>query len=177
MLRKGILSDEHYYKHCYEQMAPRVGLTQLMYPYQKNSLTGVPLPKQLPVAYRPNTLGDLASELANKTGRPYDSVLETLIETSQKLKPSRLGNITTIVDPDYNRQSSLLAKSIKPRESDFVQIGRLVVSPKTGSVMPKTGGGRLSPEEIKEVTGIPVVEGEDTTGMTQTTGMPMKEDL
>jgi len=177
MLRKGILSDEYYYKNCYEQMAPRVGLTQMLYPYQKNKLTGVPLPKQLPVAYRPNTLGDLASELSVKTARPYENVLETLIEKSMKMKPAPLGNITTMVDPDYNQQASFLAKRIKPRESDFVQIGRLVVSEKTGSVIPKTGGGRLSPEEITQVTGVPVVEGEDTTGMTETTGMPMKEDL
>lgn len=143
MRKSGVLSDEYYYRNCVENMPLRVGLSQQLFPYDSNSLAGVPLPKDLPVAQRGYELNRVAYDLSLRTGSPYDQVLGLLREESRKVKIDELKNITTSVKVG-EKQESFLAKSIKPRQSNFSQLSRAVVSP-TGSVMPKTG--RLTPEE------------------------------
>jgi len=171
MRKAGILSDEYYLKHCVADRPLRVGLAQKMYPFIPNPLEGVPMPKYLPVAQRGYNLGQVAHDISKRTGRNYDAVLDLLEEKSRKLEIKGLGNVNTIVDPYYNNQASLLAIKIKPRETDFKQLGRAYVSPVTGSVMPKTG--QMSQEQETAVTGTPIEEGANTTGMTQVEGTPV----
>lgn len=182
MRKAGILSDEYYLKHCVADRPLRVGLAQKMYPFIPNPLEGVPMPKYLPVAQRGYNLGQVAHDISKRTGRNYDAVLDLLEEKSRKLEIKGLGNVNTIVDPYYNNQASLLAKKIKPRETDFKQLGRAYISPVTGSVMPKTG--RLPQEPLEPIdvgAGEPIEEGANTTGMTQVeatpyTGPPVKDE-
>jgi len=149
MKKQGILSDDYYYRNCVENMPLKVGLSQQLFPYERNVLAGVPLPKDLPVAQRGYELSKVAFDLSQRTGSPYEQVLSMLREESRRIKLEELKNITTSVKIS-DKQESLLAKSIKPRQSNFSQLTRAYVSP-TGSVMPKTG--RLTPEEETAITG------------------------
>lgn len=145
MKKVGILSDEYYYRNCVENMPLRVGLSQQLFPYERNSLTGVPLPKDLPVAQRGYAMSRVAYDLSQRTGSPYEQILSMLREESRKIKLEELKNITTSVKMS-DKQESFLAKSIKPRQSNFAQLSRAYISP-SGSVMPKTG--KLTPEELE----------------------------
>jgi hypothetical protein len=144
MKKAGILSDAYYYRNCVENMPLKVGVAQQLFPYERNALSGVPLPKDLPVAQRGYELSRVAFDLSRTTGSPYDQVLGMLREESRRIKLEELKNITTSVKIS-DKQESFLAKSIKPRQSNFSQLSRAYVSP-TGSVMPKTG--RMTAEEL-----------------------------
>ena len=137
MRKSGILSDDYYNRNCVENMPLKIGLAQKLYPYQRNALAGVPLPKDLPVAQRGYEMSRVALDLSKLTKQPYDNILSMLKEESRKLNIEKLQNVTTVVKQS-DKQQSFLAKSIKPRQSDFSQLSRATVAP-TGSVMPKTG--------------------------------------
>lgn len=145
MRKSGILSDAYYYSNCVENMPLKVGLSQQLFPYERNALSGVPLPKDLPVAQRGYELSRVASDLSRTTGSPYDQVLGMLREESRRIKIEELKNVNTLVKIG-EKQESFLAKSIKPRQSNFSQLSRAYVAP-SGSVMPKTG--TLTPEELE----------------------------
>jgi len=145
MKKQGILSDEYYYKHCVENMPLKIGLAQQLFPYERNVLSGVRLPKDLPVAQRGYELSTVAYDLSQRTKTPYEQILSMLREESQKINIEQLKNINTVVK-NSDKQQSFLAKSIKPRQSNFSQLSRVYVSP-SGSVMPKTG--RMTPEELE----------------------------
>jgi len=145
MKKSGILSDAYYRTNCVENMPLKVGIAQQLFPYSRNALPGVPLPKDLPVAQRGYELSRVAFDLARETRSPYDQVLSMLNEESRRIKLENLKNINTIVKIG-EQQESFLAKSIKPRQSNFSQLSRAYVSP-TGSVMPKTG--QITPEELE----------------------------
>lgn len=146
MKKQGVLSDDYYYKHCVENMPLKVGLAQQLFPYQRNVLSGVRLPKDLPVSQRGYEMSRVAHDLSKRSGTPYDQVLSMLNEQSRKINLEQLKNITTVVKQS-DTQQSFLAKSIKPRQSNFSQLTKAYVNPKTGSVMPKTG--RMTPEELE----------------------------
>ena len=148
MRKVGILSDDYYYQHCVENMPLRVGLSQQLFPYERNVLSGVKLPKDLPVAQRGYEMSRVAYDLSQRTGSPYDQVLGMLREESRRIKLEELKNITTSVKLS-DTQQSFLAKSIKPRQSNFAQLSRAYISP-SGSVMPKTG--KLTPDEEAEMS-------------------------
>ena len=137
MKKAGILSDAYYYRNCVENMPLKVGVAQQLFPYQRNALPGVPLPKDLPVAQRGYELSRVALDLARETRTPYDQVLGMLGEESRRIKLEELKNVNTVVKIGEEQQS-FLAKSIKPRQSNFSQLTRAYVAP-SGSVMPKTG--------------------------------------
>lgn len=145
MKKRGVLSDAYYQMNCVENMPLKVGVAQQLFPYERNSLSGVPLPKDLPVAQRGYELSRVAFDLSRTTGSPYEQVLGMLREESRRIKLEQLRNINTVVKVG-EKQESFLAKSIKPRQSNFSQLTRAYVSP-TGSVMPKTGA--LTPEELE----------------------------
>lgn len=145
MKKVGILSDEYYYRNCVENMPLRVGLSQQLFPYDSNVLSGVKLPKDLPVAQRGYAMSRVAYDLSQRTGSPYDQVLGMLREESRRIKLEELKNITTSVKLS-DKQESFLAKTIKPRQSNFAQLSRAYISP-SGSVMPKTG--KMTPEELE----------------------------
>jgi len=145
MRKSGILSDDYYYRNCVENMPLKVGLSQQLFPYDRNALSGVPLPKDLPVAQRGYELSRVAFDLSRTTGSPYEQILGMLREESRRIKLEELKNVTTSVKMSEN-QASFLAKSIKPRQSNFSQLSRAYVSP-TGNVVPKSG--RLTPEELE----------------------------
>jgi hypothetical protein len=144
MRKVGILSDEYHYKNCIENMPLRVGLAQQLFPYERNVLTGVKLPKDLPVSQRGYEMSRVAYDLSKRTNSPYEQILGMLKDESRRIKLEELRNITTSVKVS-NKQESFLAKSIKPRQSNFSQLSRAYVSP-TGNVMPKTG--MLTKEEL-----------------------------
>lgn len=146
MKKQGILSDDYYYRNCVENMPLKVGLAQQLFPYQRNVLSGVRLPKDLPVSQRGYEMSRVAHDLSKRTGSPYEQVLSMLSEQSRKIKLEELKNISTVVKQS-DKQESFLAKSIKPRQSNFSQLTKAYVNPKTGSVMPKTG--RMTPEEME----------------------------
>ena len=148
MKKQGILSDAYYYQHCVENMPLRVGLSQQLFPYQRNVLSGVKLPKDLPVAQRGYEMSRVAYDLSQRTGSPYEQILSMLREESRRIKIEELKNITTSVKMS-DKQESFLAKSIKPRQSNFSQLSRAYVSP-SGNVMPKTG--KLTPEMEEEMS-------------------------
>lgn len=146
MRKSGILSDAYYYRHCVENMPLKVGLSQQLFPYERNALSGVKLPKDLPVAQRGYELSRVAFDLSRTTGSPYEQVLGMLREESRRIKLEELKNVNTLVKTS-DQQESFLAKSIKPRQSNFSQLTRAYVDPKTGSVLPKSG--TLTPEELE----------------------------
>tara|TARA_R110000772_G_scaffold177080_3_gene288721 strand:+ start:4083 stop:4574 length:492 start_codon:yes stop_codon:yes gene_type:complete len=148
MRKVGILSDDYYYRNCVENMPLRVGLSQQLFPYDRNVLSGVPLPKDLPVAQRGYEMSRVAYSLSQTTGSPYEQVLGMLREESRRIKLEELKNVTTSVKIS-DTQQSFLAKSIKPRQSNFSQLSRAYISP-SGSVMPKTG--KLTPEMEEEIS-------------------------
>lgn len=143
MKKRGVLSDAYYQMNCVEQMPLKVGVAQQLFPYQRNALAGVPLPKDLPVAQRGYELSRVAFDLSQRTGSPYEQILSMLRDESRRIKLEQLKNVNTVVKVS-EKQESFLAKSIKPRQSNFSQLTRAYISP-TGSVMAKTG--RLSAEE------------------------------
>ena len=145
MKKAGILSDAYYYRNCVENMPLKVGVAQQLFPYERNALSGVRLPKDIPVAQRGYEMSKVAFDLSRTTGSPYDQVLGMLREESRRIKLEELKNVNTVVKIG-EKQESFLAKSIKPRQSNFSQLSRAYVSP-TGSVMPKTG--TLTPEELE----------------------------
>jgi len=145
MKKRGVLSDAYYQMNCVENMPLKVGVAQQLFPYERNTLSGVPLPKDLPVAQRGYELSRVAFDLSRTTGSPYEQVLGMLREESRRIKLEQLRNVNTVVKIGEN-QESFLAKSVKPRQSNFSQLSRAYVSP-TGSVMPKTG--TLTPEELE----------------------------
>jgi hypothetical protein len=145
MKKRGVLSDAYYQMNCVENMPLKVGVAQQLFPYERNTLAGVPLPKDLPVAQRGYELSRVAFDLSRTTGSPYDQVLGMLREESRRIKLEELRNVNTVVTIGEN-QESFLAKSVKPRQSNFSQLSRAYVSP-TGSVMPKTG--QITPEELE----------------------------
>ena len=146
MKKVGILSDDYYYRNCVENMPLKVGLAQQLFPYQRNVLSGVRLPKDLPVAQRGYEMARVAHDLSKRSGTPYEQVLSMLSEQSRKINLEQLKNVNNVVKQS-NTQQSFLAKSIKPRQSNFSQLTKAYVNPKTGSVMPKTG--KLTPEELE----------------------------
>lgn len=145
MKKAGILSDAYYQMNCVENMPLKVGVAQQLFPYERNALPGVPLPKDLPVAQRGYELSRVAFDLARETRSPYNQILGMLNEESRRIKLEELKNINTIVKIGEDQQS-FLAKSIKPRQSNFSQLSRAYVAP-SGSVMPKTG--QLTREELE----------------------------
>ena len=149
MKKAGILSDAYYYRNCVENMPLKVGVAQQLFPYERNVLSGVKLPKDLPVAQRGYELSRVALDLSKRTGSPYEQVLGMLREESRRIKLEQLKNVNTLVKTS-EQQESFLAKSVKPRQSNFSQLSRAYVSP-TGSVMPKTG--TLTSEEETAITG------------------------
>ena len=90
----------------------------------------------------------VAYDLSQRTGSPYEQILGMLREESRRIKIEELKNITTSVKMS-DKQESFLAKSIKPRQSNFSQLSRAYVSP-SGNVMPKTG--KLTPEMEEEMS-------------------------
>ena len=146
MKKVGVFSDDYYYRNCVENMPLKVGLAQQLFPYQRNVLSGMRLPKDLPVAQRGYEMSRVAHDLSKKSGTPYEQVLSMLSEQSRRIKLEELKNINTLVKNSDNQQS-FLAKSITPRQSNFSQLTRAYVNPKTGSVMPKSG--RLTPDELE----------------------------
>ena len=79
MARKvGVLSDEHFRRHCLEYQPMKVGLAQRMFPLNQNSLAGVPIPSVLPVAQRGYNLQQTAISLAQRTNRPVEDVISML---------------------------------------------------------------------------------------------------
>lgn len=142
MRKSGILSDEY---NCVDYMPLKVGVSQQLFPYERNALSGVKLPKDLPVAQRGYSLSRVAFDLSQTTGTPYEQIRSMLREETRRIKLEELKNINTVVKTS-EQQQSFLAKSIKPRQSNFSQLSRAFVAP-TGSVMPKTG--RLTREELE----------------------------
>lgn len=147
MKKQGILSDKYYYENCVENMPLKVGVSQQLFPYERNALKGVPLPKQLPVAQRGYELSRVAMDLSKVTGTPYLQIEEMLRDESRRIKLEELKNINTLVKPS-EKQASFLSKSITPRQSDFSQLSRVFIGP-TGIVMPKTG--KLTQELLDDI--------------------------
>jgi len=152
MRKVGILSDKYHQENCIEQMPLKVGLAQQLFPYERNVLAGVKLPKELPVAQRGYEMSRVAYDLSKRTNSNYDQILGMLKQESRRIKLEQLRNITTSVKVS-NKQESFLAKSIKPRQSDFSQLSRAFVSP-MGNVMPKTG--TLAEREKEELSSFAV---------------------
>ena len=146
MRKSGILSDAYYKMNCVENMPLKVGISQQLFPYERNVLPGVPLPKDLPVAQRGYELSRVGYDLSLMTNNPYQQTINMLREESRRIKLEPLRNITDRVTMSENQQS-FLAKSIKPRQSNFSQLTRAYVDPKTGEVVAKSG--KLTPEELE----------------------------
>lgn len=147
MKKVGILSDDYYFRNCIEDAPLKVGLAQQLFPYERNALAGVPLPKELPVAQRGYQMSRVGYDLALVTGSPYQQTIDMLKEESRRIKLEQLRNVTDRVVLS-DKQQSLLAKSYTPRQSNFSQLTRAYIDPKTGSVVPKTGS--LTPEELED---------------------------
>lgn len=133
MLKRGILSDEHFYKNCIEYQPLKVGLSQKLFPMRPIK-PGSMKPKELPVAQRGYNFTTTAISLAQRTGRPVEEVIQILKEESLQTEVKRVKQIIPRVAPRPS-QASLLAVRRKPRESDFDQLGRTVVEP-TGPTQP-----------------------------------------
>ena len=165
MKRAGILSDKYYNENCYEWEPMKIGLAQRLYPYAVSTLGGVPLPSQLPVAQRGYNLNNLATKLSTQLNLPYEAALGRLIQHSKDIDFPQPKQVVPNVQRGGGKrdQPSLLAVSIKPRESDYLQLNNLQLnktfdfSPVEGtadtgptgeSYMPKTG--KLPPEATGE---------------------------
>jgi len=148
MARKsGVLSDEYFYKNCVEHQPMKVGLAQRLYPLRQNALPGVPIPSVLPVAQRGYNLTRSAISLAQRTNRPVDDVLNLLRKESNEIELKRVFRPSVIVS-NSTEQASLLAKSVKQRESDIDQLNRAFITPE-GNVVAKTG--RIDAFKIQEI--------------------------
>ena len=157
MARKvGILSDAHFHKHCLEYQPMKVGLAQRMFPLNQNSLAGVPIPSVLPVAQRGYNLQQTAISLAQRTNRPVEDVIQMLLNESKQVELKRVFRPSINVSTS-KEQPSLLAVSVKQRESDFDQLNRVFITPE-GNVVAKSG--RLDKFQIKEM------QDDDETGST-----------
>jgi hypothetical protein len=157
MARKvGVLSDEHFRRHCLEYQPMKVGLAQRMFPLNQNSLAGVPIPSVLPVAQRGYNLQQTAISLAQRTNRPVEDVISMLLKESKQVELKRVFRPSINVSTS-KEQPSLLAVSVKQRESDFDQLNRVFITP-AGNVVAKSG--RLNKFQIKEM------EDNDETGST-----------
>ncbi len=121
MHKVGILSDEHFYKNCIEYQPLRPGIAEKIFPYRRNALPGVRVPKTLPVAYRGNTLIEDAISIAQRTGRPVEQIIEELKRETIAQKHLKLTNIMPDVKINEN-QASLLAINRRPRDSDYQQL-------------------------------------------------------
>jgi len=148
MARKsGVLSDEYFYKNCVEHQPMKVGLAQRLYPLRQNALPGVPIPSVLPVAQRGYNLTRSAISLAQRTNRPVDDVLNLLRKESNEIELKRVFRPSVIVS-NSTEQASLLAKSVKQRESDIDQLNRAFITPE-GNVVAKSG--RIDAFKIQEI--------------------------
>lgn len=150
MARKsGVLSDEHFYKHCLEHQPMKVGLAQRLYPYRQNVMPGVPVPSVLPVAQRGYNLTRSAISLSQRTGRPVEDIIELLKKETKDIELKRVFRPIVNVSTS-DEQASLLAKKIIPRESDIDQLNRVFITPE-GNVVAKTG--RIDKFMTREMTG------------------------
>ena len=157
MARKlGVLSDDHFRRHCIENQPMKVGLAQKMFPLNQNSLAGVPIPSVLPVAQRGYNLQQTAISLAQRTNRPVEDVIQMLIKETKQVELKRVFRPSINVSTS-KEQPSLLAVSVKQRESDFDQLNRVFITP-AGNVVAKSG--RLDKFQIKEI------EDSEATGST-----------
>ena len=84
MRKVGILSDKYHQENCIEQMPLKVGLAQQLFPYERNVLAGVKLPKELPVAQRGYEMSRVAYDLSKRTNSPYDQILGMLKQESRR---------------------------------------------------------------------------------------------
>lgn len=148
MARKsGVLSDEYFYKNCVEHQPMKVGVAQRLYPLRQNALPGVPVPSVLPVAQRGYNLTRSAISLAQTTKRPVDEVLNLLRRETNEVELKRVFRPSVIVS-NSTEQASLLAKSVKQRESDIDQLNRAFITPE-GNVVAKSG--RIDAFKVQEI--------------------------
>lgn len=145
MHKVGILSDEHFRKNCIEYQPLKVGLAQKLFP-MKPIRPGSMKPKELPIAQRGYNLTTTAISLAKRSGRPVEEVIQILKEETLQTELKRVKQIIPRVAPRPS-QASLLAVRRKPRESDFDQVGRTVVSP-TGMTGPEDETGPTGPTDV-----------------------------
>ena len=148
MARKsGVLSDEYFYKNCVEHQPMKVGLAQRLYPLRQSVLPGVPIPSVLPVAQRGYNLTRSAISLSQLTKRPVEDVLNLLRKETNEVELKRVFRPIVVVSNSTD-QASLLAKSVKQRESDIDQLNRAFITPE-GNVVAKTG--RIDPCMVQEI--------------------------
>ena len=121
-----VLSDEYFMKHCKEYMPMKVGLAQTLYPYMSSTLDGVQTPSVLPTAQRGYELSTFALELSRRSQVDYDTVLQRVKSAQEQLKLPEVKRPTQSVKVGGGKrdQPSLLAVSVKPRESDYSQLNR-----------------------------------------------------
>jgi len=148
MARKsGVLSDEYFYKNCVEHQPMKVGLAQRLYPLRQSVLPGVPIPSVLPVAQRGYNLTRSAISLSQLTKRPVEDVLNLLRKETNEVELKRVFRPIVVVSNSTD-QASLLAKSVKQRESDIDQLNRAFITPE-GNVVAKTG--RIDAFKVQEI--------------------------
>ena len=139
MRKAGVLSDKYFKEVCTEFHAMKPGLAQKLFPYQIATQEGLHLPKHLPVAQRGYTLNQAAMYISNHSREPYEMILQNLIDQQRKEQLSAVKQIVPRIEYQIDDQISLCAVKMKPRETDFQQLGRTAYVAPSGSVVPKTG--------------------------------------
>lgn len=133
MKKVGVLSDKYYREKCLENQFLGVGVAQQMFPYIPAKTLSRPL-KEKPVAQRGYEINRVARDIHLRTMRPYEEILQLLIEETKKDRQFDLKRINTQVKQSEN-QASHLAKSVKPRDNNFNQLERPTIDPATGSLL------------------------------------------
>lgn len=125
MARKlGVLSDKYLMKECLENQPLKINVAQKLFPYKQNSLLGVPVPKNIPIAQRGYQLNRVALDLSKITGRSYESIVNMLKEEQLQTELER-AKLTPTISQSI-QQASSLAFSYEPYEPIAKQLKRPV---------------------------------------------------